>query len=69
MRLTEGRDAPIDVKWCSCWSVGVELGVVAGGEFGVVDLSSLESGDGVDGPVEVLCDGLHRDAEGVPSGA
>ena len=64
-----GADAPIDVKWCSCCSVGVEPGVVAGGEFGVVDLSSLESGDGVDGPVEVLRDGLHRDAEGVPSGA
>ena len=64
-----GRDAPIDVKWSSCCSVGVEPGVVAGGEFGVMDLSSLESGDGVDGPVEVLRDGLHRDAEGVPSGA
>ena len=68
-RAREGLDAPFDVKGWSCCSVGVEPGVVTGREFGVADLSALESGDGVDRPLEVLRDGLHRDSEGVPSRA
>ena len=62
-------DAPIVVKRCSCCSLGIEPGVVAGREFGVADLSALESGDGVDRPLEVLGDCPHRDSEGVPSRA
>ena len=64
-----GTDAPIGVKRCSCSSVGVEPGVVADGEFGVVDDAAFESCDGVDRAFEVFGDGFHRKSGGLPAQA
>jgi hypothetical protein len=60
-------DAPFAAKGCSCCSVRVEPGVFAGGEVGVVDGAAIESGDGVDVPVEVLGDGPYGNSGCLPA--